>query len=103
MKVNTEYRKGVLFVRLMGRMDENGYLNKVNDIIDDFGIRFVVLNLKELRDISLENIEHIIRYNEKILKKKIKLFICDSKQRRGRMFENIIPSISNELEAFSLI
>ena len=102
MQISTEYRKGVLFIRLIGRIDELENLNIINDIIEDFGIKYIVLNLKGLTNVSLESIDHIIKYNKKILKKKKQLFICDSNKRR-RIFKNIIPNISNELEAFSLI
>ena len=103
MQINTEYRKGILFIRLIGRIDDNEYLTKINDIIDTFGIKYIVLNLDEVKDVSLENIDHIIKYNRKILKKKKLLFICDSNKRRCNFnnFKNL--NISNELEAFSLI
>ena len=81
----------------------NHNLNKINDLINDFGINYVVLNLDRLNYVSLENIDHIMKYNNKILKKKKHLLICDSNQRRNRLFKNIIPNISSELEAFSLI
>lgn len=102
MQISTEYRRGILFIRLIGRTEGNGYLNYINNIIDEFGIKYIVLNLELLKDFSLENIDHIIKYNRKILKKKTKLFICDSSIRKG-IFKNVIPNISNELEAFSLI
>ena len=103
LNINTEYRKGVLFIRLIGRVDNDDYLNKINDLINDFGINYVVLNLDRLNYVSLESIAHIIKYNKKILKKKKCLLICDSNQRRNRIFKNIIPNINNELDAFSLI
>lgn len=104
MQFSTEYRKGVLFIRLIGRIDDNaGYLNNIDDLIDDFGIRYIVLNLDNISYVSLESIKHIMKYNNRILKKKKHLLICDSNQRRNRIFKNIIPYIKNELEAFSLI
>ena len=104
MQISTEYRKGVLFIRLIGRMDDNaGYLDNIDDLINNFGIKYIVLNLDNLSYVSLENIKHIMNYNNKILKKKKHLLICDSNQIRNRIFKNIIPKINNELEAFSLI
>ena len=103
MQINTEYRKGILFIRLIGRIDDNEYLTKINDIIDTFGIKYIVLNLDKVKDVSLENIDHIIKYNRKILKKKKLLFICDSNKRGGILSNLKILNISNELEAFSLI
>lgn len=104
MQFSTEYRKGVLFIRLIGRIDDNaGYLNNIEDLINNFGIKYIVLNLDNISYVSLESIEHIMKYNKEILKKKKHLLICDSNQRRNRIFKNIIPYIKNELEAFSLI
>lgn len=103
MQISTEYRKGVLFIRLIGRIDDNDFLNKINKIIEEFGIKYIVLNISNLNYVSLESIKHITNYNNRILKKKKHLLICDSNQRRNRLFNNIIPNISNELEAFSLI
>ncbi|MBQ8681551.1 MAG: hypothetical protein IJ509_01385 [Bacilli bacterium] len=101
--IRTEYRKGVLFIRLIGRIDNNDYLNEIRDLINKIGINYIVLNLENLNYISLESIDHIMKYNNEILKKKKHLLICDSNQGRGRIFEKFIPNISSELEAFSLI
>lgn len=100
--IRTEYRKGVLFIRLMGGIDDD-YLNTVNEIVDNFGIRYIVLNITNLNYVSLENISHIVNYNERILKKKKQLLICDSNIKRNRMFRNVIPNIEREIDAFSLI
>lgn len=101
LKINTEYRKGVLFVRLRGRFDNNYFLTTINYLINHFGISIIVLNLSELEYISLENIEYINNQNKNILKKKKKLLICD-KEIRNNLFNNI-TKITNEIDAFSLI
>ena len=103
LNVGTEFRKGILFVRIKGGLDDADYLNEINNIINEFGIKCVVLNLSNIECVSLENIAHIKKYNKEILKKKKYLLICDSNSRRNRLFKNIIPIICSELEAFSLI
>lgn len=103
LHISTEYRKGVLFIRLIGKVDNDDYLKNLNELINEFGIKYIVLNLDKLKDISLESIEHIIKYHKHILKKKKHLLICDSNQRVNRIFKNNIPNIKSELEAFSLI
>lgn len=100
--IRTEYRKGVLFIRLKGGITDND-LRYVNEIVDNFGIRYIVLNITNLNYVSLENIGHIIKYNERILKKKKKLLICDANMRRNQIFRTIIPNIEREIDAFSLI
>lgn len=103
LRISTEYRKGVLFIRLVGRADNECFLEDINQLINEFGIRYIVLNLNDLNEVSLDNIEHIMNYNQKILKKKKKMFICDAKKIRNRLFKNIIPNIEREIDAFSLI
>ena len=102
MQISTEYRRGVLFIRPQEGIDDIEFLNKVNEIIEWFGIKYIVLNISNLDYISLSSIKNITKYNNEILKKKKHLLICDSRLRMDRLF-NIIPNISNELEAFSLI
>ena len=103
LSISTEFRKGIFFVRLVGRIDNEGYLDDINQIIDNIGIKYMVLNLNNLNDISLESVKHIMNYNQKILKKKKYLFICDNSNIRNRLFKNTIPNIKNEIEAFSLV
>lgn len=102
-KINTEYRKGILFIRLVGRIDNECYLEDINKLIHNFGIRYIVLNLSDLKDVSLDSIKHIMQYHNKMLKKKKQLFICDASNMRNRIFKNKIPNIQCETEAFSLI
>ena len=70
VKINTEYRKGILFVRIKGSFDYNKYHIIINYLIDYFGIKIIVLNLSELEYISLENIKYINNQVKNILKKK---------------------------------
>lgn len=103
LRVRTEYRKGVLFVRLVGRIDNEGYLKEINELIEEFGIRFIVLNVTDLNDVSLTNISHMKKYIQKLKKKKRLLLICDESELRNPLFNKNISRIKNEIEAFSLI
>lgn len=102
MQISTEYRKGILFIRLKGRIDNGSFIKSINNIINITDVSYIVLNLKDINDVSLDSIKTINNYNKKILKKKKHLFICDRKI-RNRLFRDTIPKIENELEAFSLI
>lgn len=101
LKINTEYYKGVLFIRLKGRFDKSLYTNTINYLINNFGINTIVLNFYNLQYISVDNINYINQENNKILKKKTKLLIIDNETRRN-LFKNTIK-IDNEIDAFSLI
>ncbi len=100
LRVRTEYRKGVLFVRLVGRIDNEGYLENVNKLVNEVGIRFIVLNISKLNDISLESIHHIIKYIKVLKKKKRLLLICDESGLWSPLFKTIVK-ITSEIDAFS--
>ena len=87
----------------MGRLDNECFLEDIRNIIDLIDIRYIVLNLSEVSNVSLNSIGHIIKYHNEILKKKKHLFICDTSKRKNRLFQNAIPEVCCELEAFSLI
>lgn len=102
-QVSTEFRKGVFFIRLVGRIDNGSYLKEISKLVEYFGITYIVFNISDLNNISLEIIKHIIQYQKQMLEKNKILVICDINQKRNRLFKNIIPRISNELEVFSYI
>ena len=102
LRVRTEYKKGVLFVRLDGRIDNEGYIKKINWLINEIGIKYTVLNISKINNISLNNINNLEKYIKKQKKKKRLLLLCDNKNLRNKLFKQI-NKISHEIEAFSLI
>ena len=100
LRINVEFRKGVLFVRLKGTIDNEKYLEEVNNLIEKIGIKYFVLNTEHIKYFDINSINNIVKYNTKILKEKKKLLICDNK--RNNVFNNI-PNIKCEIDAFSLI
>lgn len=101
MKVYTEYRKGILFLRLSGRLNNAKLKDTINYLIYQLGINVIALNLSELEYISLDNIKIINNQNKIILKKKKKLLIIDKEIRRN-LFKQI-KVLTTEIETFSLI
>ena len=102
LRIDTEFRKGIFFIRLNGRLDNYENLDKVNNLIENMGIRYVVLNIGNLQVLDVNTINYIINYNDKIQKSKRRLLICDTNIRRGKIFKSI-PKINCEIEAFTLI
>lgn len=100
MSIDVEYRKNVLFIRGRGRFDRDKY-NKVLMEAVELGVKLIVLNLNEVRVITINEIKFIDRLNTSILKKKILILMVDS-NRWNTLFSNIIK-IDTEIEAFSLI
>ena len=100
--IDTEFRKGIFFIRLNGRLDNYENLDKVSKLIDNIGIKYVVLNTSNLCMMDINTINYIINYNNKITKSKRNFLICDTNIKRRGIFHNI-PKINCELEAFALI
>ena len=99
LKINTEFRKGIMFIRV------NGNLNKENiDNIDCNDFKYVVFNLDNLLSIDSYSINYIINYNDKKIKDNGKLIICDSKNILvNNLFKDRIPIIDNEIKAFNIL
>ena len=101
MRVYTEYRKGILFLRLSGRFNNKKLKDTIDYLIYQLGLNVIALNLSELEYISLDNIKLINNQNKIILKKKKKLLIID-KEIRHNLFKQI-KVLTTEIETFSLI
>lgn len=57
LKINLEYRKGILFVRLKGNLNANTtprFKEYTIPIIRDYGIKYMIYNLSEL--VSIDSI-----------------------------------------------
>lgn len=100
--ISMEFRKGILFIRIKRRIDNVEINTLINHLIDNIGIKIIVLNINDINYFSYKDIEHIINYQINILKKNTKLIICDGKI-KGNTFFNKIPKINREIDAFSLI
>ena len=93
MKVTTEFRGGILFVRLSGNLtkDTVSILNdKVTNLVNRVGIRHVVFNVENLDNIDYKGISTLL-YNYEIVKRN-----------EGHVFK-YISEISSELCALNLM
>ena len=111
LNVGTEFRKGILFVRLRGHLNKDtiNKLNKrVTNIVKDNGIRNIVFNLTNLKSIDIKGINAIF-YNYEICKKNEgRSLMCGNndnirkKLKRSRLI-NYIYETNNELTALKLL
>ena len=102
LKINMEYRKGILFVRLKGNLNANTvpkFKEYTIPIIKDYGIKYVVYNLNEL--VNLDNTGESALLEEKNLVKTNsgKVLIVNNKINSPIEIENI----SSELVALDLL
>ncbi len=93
--VKTEFRKGILFVRLKGHLNKdtiNKLNKKVTDVIKNNGIRNVVFNFSDLKSIDMKGINTIF-YNYEL---------CRDNEGRSLMCGNN-DNIRNKLKKSRLI
>ena len=79
LDINFEFRKGVLFIRLIGKLDRNTVSKlktEVTDMIKDNGIRNVVFNLSSLESIDMKGINSLLYNYELCRNNKGRTLIC---------------------------
>ncbi len=106
--MNYEFRKGILFIRLLGcwnKNNSNNIENQINKLITNGGIRNIVLNVDDINSIDFDGIKFIMKYYYLITTiSEGQFLICDKdKKISNHLMNNLIPHISYELEAFSII
>lgn len=102
LKVLMEFRKGILFVRLYGSLNKDTletFELEVKEVIINSGIRYVVLNVDNLKSISEDGVKEI-----KSLKKTLKkldggffLFGGEIKELKS------LVNLENELKVFERV
>lgn len=111
LNVGTEFRKGILFVRLKGDLNKDTIykLNKkVTNIVKDSGIRNVVFNLERLKSIDIKGINSIF-YNYELCKKNNgRSLLCGNndnirKRLKSSRLINYVYEISDELTAIKIL
>ena len=79
LKIDMEFRKGILFIRLEGKLNKYT-VNEINDnvipVILKHGLKFIVVNLDKLYSIDSEGIEMLIKLNELVSRWNGKTTLC---------------------------
>ena len=111
LNVGTEFRKGILFVRLKGDLNKDTVykLNKkVTNVVKENGIRNIVFNFERLKSIDIKGINSIF-YNYELCKKnKGKSLLCGNndkirKRLKSSRLINYVYEISDELTAIKIL
>ena len=112
LKITMEFRKGILFIRLSGRFIQSEsikFKSLVIDKVKEKGIRSVVFNISELKEIDLKGIHNLFYVYELCKSNNGRVLICNlydgpilEKLRKRRIFK-YIETIRNELEAFDTL
>ncbi len=112
LRIILEYRKGILFVRLIGDLDKDSVKKfdlQVVGKIKKSGIYNVVFNIEKLKFIDLKGMNYLLYSYELCKNNNGKIFICglsdnrtSSKIKKNRLL-NYLEPIDNEINAFKLV
>lgn len=108
LNIDMEFRKGILFVRLNGilngdtaqKLDE-----ELTSTINNNGIKYLLLNLKELISIDKYGMNIIIKNYINITNNQGKFIICGINklfEYNGTVLKNLYQ-VNNEMKAFEVI
>lgn len=108
LEIYLEFIRGMLFVRLSGRLDINTYTklsNCLDDMINDKGLKYFIVNLEELSYIDKKGLQAITDRYSDVIKHDGKLIICgyNNKNIEINNILNRIEHTTNELNALKLI
>lgn len=109
LEIDMEFRKGILFVRLIGKLTNNtvGVLNKeVTNVVKDYGIGNIVFNVSGLIEIDVAGMEALINNYKVTTTYQGKTIVCglensvDMKKRmkKNHLFDYLFET-SDELSA----
>ena len=100
-RISTEFRKGVFFVRLVGRNGNESEIKSIIELIEEFGINNIVINLTKLNSLSLEMIQRLNEFLKEKSKEK-NLFLIYN-QNKSRIFEGKFPMFEKEIDVYSIL
>lgn len=111
LTITTEFRKGILFVRLKGNLNKETiykFNKKVINIIKENGIRNVVFNFSNLKSIDMKGINTIFYSYELCKNNDGKSLMCGnndkirSRLKKSRLI-NYVLETSDELSAMRVL
>ena len=111
LNVGTEFRKGILFVRLKGHLNKNTIykLNKrVTNLVKNNGIRNIVFNLTNLKSIDIKGINTIFYNYELCRDNDGRSLICGNndnirKKLKSTRLINYVYETTDELSAMKIL
>lgn len=101
LKINLEYKKGILFIRLKGNLNQTTaprFREYALPIINDYKIKYIIYNLNNLK--NLDDVgKEVIKESSKCIKKHKGQVLVISNKDNALNLDNI----SNELVALELL
>lgn len=100
LNIDLEYKKGILFLRLNGVLNEKNCFileDAIKNVVSKGGIKYLLINFEKLYDIDEKGISSIIDSYKEYLKDRGKLLICGYHDKTKLFIER------SELKDFALI
>ena len=102
--IDMEFRKGILFIRLIGFLNDNNFLEverELKEMTLNKGIKNVVLNLDNVKLCSMNAYNTIIRYHSFMSIQRGSLVFVANEMKMPEFLH--ITAAQNEIQAMSLI
>ncbi|MBQ4583664.1 MAG: STAS domain-containing protein [Bacilli bacterium] len=107
LNMDLEYNKGILFVRLKGKLNRKSSYKLNNYLVPvllKHKIRYLVYNLYELSDIDEAGVDAMLNTKCAIKANKGKICLCEVSESLEQMLKRLkIKFVSNERKVFDLI
>jgi len=112
LKIDMEFKRGILFIRLEGNLNKQNIEKFNNDVIPvvlKHGLKYVVVNLDKVNSIDVFGIESLMELNEIVSKWDGKTTLCSltNNQVKTSLNESTYSSMfyetSNELTALGVM
>lgn len=109
LKIECEYKKGILFVRLIGNVNKTTIKNMevVDNMIIKAGIKYLLINLEKAIIINHDEITNLINRYKKLIGDDGKLVICGYYNNNKINFEidstNKVYFKGREVSAFNIV
>lgn len=112
LKIDMEFKRGILFVRLEGNLNKQNIEKFNNDVIPvvlKHGLKYIVVNLDKVNSIDIDGIESLMELNEIVSRWDGKTTLCSltNKQVKSTLkqsdYSNMFYETSNELTALGVM
>ena len=112
LEINMEFRKGILFIRLIGELNfktAQKLENEVTELVYENGIRNLVFNLEEVTNIDMKGINALMKNYEFCRKNDGKTLVCnlDNSQVKNRVYKSrllkYMYEVRDELSAINVM
>ena len=108
LDIDMEFKHGILIVRLKGILDGDTitmFTNDLEEVIKNNGVKYVLLNLKQLKYIDNYGLKAIKNSYKRIKNNNGKLIICgiDRLFKNNQILDDSLYQVNEEVTAYELI